>query len=423
MISVTQGPKNNAALAALDYNKTFEAGAEGVRKIAEAKEAKNASIIKAVEDMQTQMKESQITASKVQGAINENPALFEGLEEGNNLTSKSFKSILQGNASQQDFNNLAAYIDSANTQKEIGEKTKLREDNTKVAQGTAEAVSMIFSGLSEDDYDNVSKADVTMAFMKVSEKYEDPAIKNAINNAGLEYSNNIIDTIDKTAGIKDIQKNTRDLDAFREAYLSVNDFEANKIIRSNPDLVKQYTVQDAYGNDIGVRDVEYIAKSLGLTRIKPTGGAGGEANGTTSEVPVNELNIQEAEQEFLVGEEWTGSMLTEDQVMQMSDKAIEAYIFKYNGEFAEPGSTEQVESNAILSSDEIKIATISEPVKPNKPNKQSYIAQYAKGFARGSEPYKLAEAKFEEANAIYKSAMVKYKEQKKIYQENNRSRR
>ena len=29
MISVTQGPKNNAALAALDYNKTFEAGAEG----------------------------------------------------------------------------------------------------------------------------------------------------------------------------------------------------------------------------------------------------------------------------------------------------------------------------------------------------------------------------------------------------------
>lgn len=423
MISVTQGPKNNAALAALDYNKTFEAGAEGVRKIAEAKEAKNASIIKAVEDMQTQMKESQITASKVQGAINENPALFEGLEEGNNLTSKSFKSILQGNASQQDFNNLAAYIDSANTQKEIGEKTKLREDNTKVAQGTAEAVSMIFSGLSEDDYDNVSKADVTMAFMKVSEQYEDPAIKNAINNAGLEYSNNIIDTIDKTAGIKDIQKNTRDLDAFREAYLSVNDFEANKIIRSNPDLVKQYTVQDAYGNDIGVRDVEYIAKSLGLTRIKPTGGAGGEANGTTSEVPVNELNIQEAEQEFLVGEEWTGSMLTEDQVMQMSDKAIEAYIFKYNGEFAEPGSTEQVESNAILSSDEIKIATISEPVKPNKPNKQSYIAQYAKGFARGSKPYKLAEAAFDEDYATYRRAMIKYKEQKKIYQENNRSRR
>ncbi len=162
---------------------------------------------------------------------------------------------------------------------------------------------------------------------------------------------------------------------------------------------------------------------MGLTRIKPTGGAGGEANGTTSEVPVNELNIQEVEQEFLVEEEWTGSLLTEDQVDQMSDLAQKAYMNKFPLQYAEPGSTEQVESNAILSSDEIKFATISEPVKPNKPNKQSYIAQYAKGFARGSEPYKLAEAKFEEANAIYKSAIVKYKEQKKIYEENNRSRR
>ena len=423
MISVTQGPKNNAALAALDYNKTFEAGAEGVRKIAQAKEAKNASIIKAVEDMQTQMKESQITASKVQGAINENPALFEGLEEGNNLTSKSFKSILQGNASQQDFNNLAAYIDSANTQKEIGEKTKLREDNTKIAQGTAEAVSMIFSGLAEDDYDNVSKADVTMAFMKVSEKYDDPAIKNAINNAGLQYSKNIIDTLDPTADIKNKRDNAKDLDSFREAYLSVNDYEANRVIRSNPDLVEQYEVQDMYGNAIGVRDVEYIAKTLGLTRIEPKGGAGGEANGTTSEVPVNELNIQEVEQEFLVGEEWTGSMLTEDQVEQMSDLAQKAYMNKFPLQYAEPGSTEQVESNAILSSDEIKMATISEPVKPNRPKLSSYIAEYAQGFARNTDPYKLAEFEFEEDYAIYEKALIKYKEQKKIYDKNNRSRR
>lgn len=423
MISVTQGPKNNAALAALDYNKTFEAGAEGVRKIAQAKEAKNASIIKAVEDMQTQMKESQITASKVQGAINENPALFEGLEEGNNLTSKSFKSILQGNASQQDFNNLAAYIDSANTQKEIGEKTKLREDNTKIAQGTAEAVSMLFSGLPEDDYSNVSKSDVMMAFMKVSEQYDDPAIKNAINNAGIKYSENIIDTLDPTADIKNKRDNAKDLDSFREAYLSGNDYEANRVIRSNPDLVEQYTIKDFDRNVVGVRDVEYIAKSLGLTRIKPTGGAGGEANGTTSEVPVNELNIQEVEQEFLVGEEWIGSLLTEDQVEQMSDLAQKAYMNKFPLQYAEPGSTEQVESNAILSSDEIKMATISEPVKPNKPRLQSYIAEYAKGFAVNTPPYKLAEAKFEEAKGIYDAAIIKYKEQKKIYEENNRSRR
>jgi hypothetical protein len=102
--------------------------------------------------MQTQLKESQITASKVQAALQQNPSLFEGLEEGNNLTSKSYKKILEGNASQQDFNNISAYIEAANTQKTNALETKKIEDNKKVAQGIAQITSMSFGGLSESEY-------------------------------------------------------------------------------------------------------------------------------------------------------------------------------------------------------------------------------------------------------------------------------
>jgi hypothetical protein len=117
MISVTQGPSINASLASLDFDKKFEAAKLGKAAIAEAQDEKSARIRKAFDDMQTQLKESQITASKVQAALQQNPSLFEGLEEGNNLTSKSYKKILEGNASQQDFNNISAYIEAANTQK------------------------------------------------------------------------------------------------------------------------------------------------------------------------------------------------------------------------------------------------------------------------------------------------------------------
>lgn len=93
-------------------------------------------------------------------------------------------------------------------------------------------------------------------------------------------------------------------------------------------------------------------------------------------------------------------------------------------EYAEPGSTDELEANAVLNASEVLVATTSEPVKPNKPRLQSYIAEYAKGFAVTSDPYKLAEKMYEADKAKYDAAMIKYKEQMKIYRQNNpKSRR
>lgn len=419
MISVTQGPNINAGLAALDYDKKFEAAKLGKAAIKEAQDEKSDRIRKAFDDMQTQIKESQITASKVQAALEQNPTLFEGLEEGNNLTSKSYQKILQGNASQQDFNNISAYIEAANTQKTNALETKKIEDNQKIAEGIARITSLSYGGLTPEEYDNVSKADINRNTMQVLQNYKDPAVQNAIYNASLKLSANIEDD-DPTAAIKTKRENAEDLERFKNAWINGDDFTAFQIINSNEHFLDVYPRYNDLGDAIGVQSPDTIARSMGLTRVEPKGGNGGES---PNQKPVIELDIQEVEQQFLVDGVWTGSKLTEDQVMQMSDEAIEAYIAKYPMEYAEPGSDEQVESNAILTPSEVLVATTSEPVKPNRPNKQSYIAEYAQGFARTSEPYKLAEAKYEADMATFRAAMIKYKEQMKIYRQNNKKSR
>jgi hypothetical protein len=425
MISVTQGPSINAGLASLDYDKKFEAAKLGKAAIAEAQDEKSQRIRKAFDDMQTQLKESQITASKVQAALQQNPSLFEGLEEGNNLTSKSYKKILEGNASQQDFNNISAYIEAANTQKTNALETKKIEDNKKVAQGIAQITSMSFGGLSESEYDNVTKADINANTMQVLENYTDPAIKNAIYNASIQLGASIEE--DDTAAIRTKASNRQDIEDFKNAWINGDDFTAAKILNSNEHFLEIYPVYDEYDNVIGLQSPNTIALSMGLTRVEPKGGNGGKS---PNQKPVIELDIQEVEQQFLVDGVWTGSKLTEDQVMQMSDEAIEAYIAKFPMvakfpmEYAEPGSTDELEANAVLNASEVLVATTSEPVKPNKPNKQSYIAEYAKGFALTSDPYKLAEKMYEADKAKYDAAMIKYKEQMKIYRQNNpRSRK
>ena len=418
MISVTQGPSINAGLASLDFDKKFEAAKLGKAAIAEAQDEKSARIRKAFDDMQTQLKESQITASKVQAALQQNPSLFEGLEEGSNLTSKSYKKILEGNASQQDFNNISAYIEAANTQKTNALETKKIEDNKKVAQGIAQITSMSFGGLSESEYDNVTKADINANTMQVLENYTDPAIKNAIYNASMELGAGIEE--DDTAAIRTKESNRQDLENFKNAWIKGDDFTAYQILNSNEHFLEIYPVYDEYDNVIGLQSPDTIARSMGLTRVEPKGGNGGES---PNQKPVIELDIQEVEQQFLVDGVWTGSILTRDQVMEMSEEAISAYNEKFPLEYAEPGSDEQTEINGLLSPSEIKVATTSEPVKPNKPNFQSYVAEYAKGFSFTSDEYKYAKEQFEAAMSTYNAAYIKYKKQMRIYEQNNPKRR
>jgi hypothetical protein len=157
MISVTQGPKNNAALAALDYNKTFEAGREGVRAIAGAKEAENQRINTAFDTMQSDFKQAQLTASKVAAAITQNKLLFEGLENGSNLASKSYNKFISGNYSTQDVNNLNAYIDAANAQQKEAANSKAISVNKNVAIALTKIQSDAYSGKTEKEIDEKVK--------------------------------------------------------------------------------------------------------------------------------------------------------------------------------------------------------------------------------------------------------------------------
>jgi hypothetical protein len=278
---------------------------------------------------------------------------------------------------------------------------------------------MSFGGLSQSEYDNVTKADINANTMQVLENYTDPAIKNAIYNASLQLGAGIEE--DDTAQIRNINRNSEDLEKFRNAWISGDDFTAMQIVTSNPYFLEIYPRYDAgQYNVIGVQSPDTIARSMGLTRVEPKGGTGGKS---PSEKPVIELDIQEIEQQFLVDGVWTGSKLTEDQVMQMSDEAIEAYIAKFPMEYAEPGSDEQTEINGLLSPSEIKVATTSEPVKPNKPKFQSYVAEYAKGFSFTSDEYKYAKKMFEADMDTYDAALIKYKKQMEVYKQNNPKRR
>lgn len=419
MISVNQGPNINAGLGALTFDKTFQAGREGVRAIAQAGMQKDAEVKEAYAKMTENFKASQITASRVVAAMENNPMLFQGLEEGDDLASKSYQKFVNGTYAAQDVNNLLAYIETANTQQENALKTKTIEDNKKIAEGIAQVTSLSYGNLSESEYDNVSKSDIMQNTMQVLQNYTDPVIKNAIYGGGSKLAE-AIDGTDDTAQIRNINRNSEDLQEFKEAWTKGDDFRAYQIVNSNPYFLEIYPVYDVMTNSVsGVQSPDTIAANMGLTRIKPEG----SGEGSVSSKPVIELDVQEIEKQFLVNGVWEGSMLTEDQVMNMSEEAIEAYVAKFAGEFAQPGSTEQVEANAILSPSEVLVATTAEPVKPNKPKLQSYIAKYAKGFALGSEPYKLAEKMYESDKSKYEASMIKYKEQIRIYKNSNSKRR
>ena len=195
MISVTQGPKNNAGLAALDYNKTFEAGAEGVRKIAQAKDLQSAEIKQNVKDMQTKFEQAQITASKVQAAISQNPMLFEGLEQGTDMTSKSYQKFLNGDYSPQNVNNLNAYIDAANTQQQRNIQTQMLQEKQKEQRIASRVNQLIGQTLNNSvEYARENKVDMSSDII-VNQGYdmmktiEDSDVLAAYNSSIFDISN------------------------------------------------------------------------------------------------------------------------------------------------------------------------------------------------------------------------------------------
>ncbi|WJE88143.1 hypothetical protein LFDSGCCC_CDS0002 [Phage C75C1] len=195
MISVTQGPSINASLASLDYDKKFEAGAEGIRVKAKAEEAKGAEIKTAFKDMTDKLEKAQITASKVAAAIEQNPMLFEGLDVGDDLASKSFQKFMKGDYSPQTVNNLNAYIDAANTQQQRDIQTQMLRDQQKEKRIAAEVNKYIGQTLNNSvDYARANEVDMSSDIIvnqgyDVMQTIQDPDVKAAYNTALFDISN------------------------------------------------------------------------------------------------------------------------------------------------------------------------------------------------------------------------------------------
>jgi hypothetical protein len=195
MISVTQGPSINASLASLDYNKKFEAGREGVRAIATAQEQKGAEIKTAFKDMTNKLEQAQITASKVAAAIEQNPMLFEGLDVGDDLTSKSFQKFIKGDYSPQTVNNLNAYIDAANTQQQRNIETQMLQEQQKEKRIATEVNRLIGETLNNSvEYARKNKVDMSSDII-VNQGYDmmqnikDPDVLAAYNSSIFDISN------------------------------------------------------------------------------------------------------------------------------------------------------------------------------------------------------------------------------------------
>ena len=271
MISVTQGPKNNAGLGALDYNKTFQAGAEGVRAIANAGMQKDAEVKQNFKDMQTKFEQAQITASKVQAAISQNPMLFQGLEEGTDMTSKSYQKFLNGDYSPQNVNNLNAYIDAANTQKQNADVLQQQQDTKAAASALTDIIKLQFpENATDDEIDSVTQSDLTRTMLNyMSTKDLTPGAQERIL-AGIQKYGQNLSTTDEFAYDAEIASNMTAFDAFSSAYLDGDTAGAMRAISTNPTYSKYINVEDAVtGEIIRQRTPDEIAAILGISQPKP----------------------------------------------------------------------------------------------------------------------------------------------------------
>ena len=268
MISVTQGPKNNAGLAALDYNKTFEAGAEGVRKIAQAKDLQSAEIKQNVKDMQTKFEQAQITASKVQAAISQNPMLFQGLEQGTDMTSKSYQKFLNGDYSPQNVNNLNAYIDAANTQKQNADVLQQQQDTKTAASALTDIIKLQFPENSTDDeIDSVTQSDLTRTMLNyMSTKDLTPGAQERIFAGIQQYGQNLVSDSDSAYKSK-IATNQKAIAEFERLFLDGDTAGALQALSANPTYA-EYLVKskgDALsGTPTQYRSADEVAAIFGI---------------------------------------------------------------------------------------------------------------------------------------------------------------
>jgi len=268
MISVSQGPNIDASLAALDFDKKFKAGAEGIRVKAKAEDAKSERIRTAFDEMTDNFQKAQITGSKVAAAIEKNPELFAGLEDSDSLTGKSYKKFLNGDYSPQVVNNLNAYIDSAQTQMTNASEIQQQKDTKAAASALTDIIKLTFpEGMSDDDIDSVTQADLTRNMLNYISTKDLSADAQTLIMSGIQKYGQNLTSKDEFAYDAEIASNMTAFDAFSDAYLAGDTAAAMRAISTNPTFSKYINVEDAVtGEIVRQRTPDEIAAILGVSK-------------------------------------------------------------------------------------------------------------------------------------------------------------
>ena len=268
MISVSQGPNIDASLAALDFDKKFKAGAEGIRVKAKAEDAKSERIRTAFDEMTDNFQKAQITGSKVAAAIEKNPELFAGLEDSDSLTGKSYKKFLNGDYSPQIVNNLNAYIDSAQTQMTNASEIQQQKDTKAAASALTDIIKLTFpEGMSDDDIDSVTQADLTRNMLNYISTKDLSADAQTLIMSGIQKYGQNLTSKDEFAYDAEIASNMTAFDAFSDAYLEGDTAAAMRAISTNPTFSKYINVEDAVtGEIVRQRTPDEIAAILGVSK-------------------------------------------------------------------------------------------------------------------------------------------------------------
>jgi hypothetical protein len=377
----------------------FEAGAEGIRAVAGAKEKQNESIKSAFQRMQDNYKASQITGAKVQSAITQNPTLFQGLEGGTDATSKAYKRYMDGNHTQQDVAVINAYIDAANIQREEAKKETLDTQNKSVATGITSVIQDVFGNLDEDNYDNVTKEQLNRSAIQYISQNQNlsPEVQNSILAGVAEYGKQMVATQDGTADMLNEANNRKTIDEFKRLYQSGDTFGAMAAIQSNPSLKHIAFTKDPLTGSMTPLNEDEIAAIFGISKPELK-----ESNNNIGGTP----NLEGVDNSPLLPKSQVDDMSSEDQVKYYADNGN-----NYANE-------NQAAAQAILTPDEVKAAAA---VKPDKPEKPKNLSQYKSmllsqlrssgNFAavNSGEYIELAKAKHAKAEADYKEAMIKYR--------------
>ena len=268
MISVTQGPSINASLAALDFDKKFEAGREGIRVKAGAEEAKSERIRTAFDEMTDNFQKAQITGSKVAAAIEKNPELFAGLEDSNSLTGKSYKKFLDGDYSPQVVNNLNAYIDSAQTQMTNANEIQTQKDTKAAASALTDIIKLTFpEGMSDDDIDSVTQADLTRNMLNyIGTKDLSEGAQTLIMSGIQQYGQNLVSDSDFAYESK-IATNQKAIAEFERLFLDGDTAGALQALSANPTYA-EYLVKQKGDAQLGTptqyRSADEVAAIFGI---------------------------------------------------------------------------------------------------------------------------------------------------------------